>query len=119
MIMLQRKLKCKYVGEPKYLPDNFPVDRFVPVVGYEVRRRNIHRKDSDKEDVVEDVYYQVIDNKGKLIPVASFNMQTMIDDGDEKSMLAIAQNTGEIASMIKSSMYEGEIVVRTNPFQST
>lgn len=115
MIMLQRKLKCKFIGEQKYLPDNFPPNQFVPVVGYEIRKRNIQRQGSDEVLTVEDVYYQVIDNKGKLIPVASFNMQTMIDDGDEKAVMAIAQNTGEIASMIKSSMYEGEIVVRTNP----
>lgn len=80
-IILQRKLKCKFTGSDDYLPEDIPREKFMPIVGYEYRKREV-RKD-DKSFSVEDLYYQVINSKGKIISLASFNCNTMIDENAE------------------------------------
>lgn len=83
MIYLQRKIKARFNGSVDYLPEGIPADKFLPVIGFEVRRRNYQKTPESKIEVKEDLYYHVINNAGKLVPIASFNMQTMIDERAE------------------------------------
>lgn len=83
MIHLQRKIKARFAGSVDYLPEGIPTDKFLPVIGYEVRRREYRKNPEDKPEIKEDVYYLVTNDHGKLIPIASFNMVTMIDEKAE------------------------------------
>lgn len=77
MVWMQRKLKCKVTTtDSRYRPEGIP-ERFIPVLGIETRRRE--KTFEGKITIVEDVYYLVVTNNGKLIPIASFNCVTMID----------------------------------------
>lgn len=81
MIMLQRKIKCKFTGSDDYLPEGVPRDKFIPVIGIEARRRE--KTYEGKTQWVEDLFYIVINNKGKVVTIASFNCSTMIDESAE------------------------------------
>lgn len=80
-IILQRKLKCKFTGSDDYLPEFIPRDSFIPVIGFEYRKREVLKE--NKNFFIEDLYYQVINSKGKIISIASFNCNTMIDEQAE------------------------------------
>lgn len=83
MIHLQRKIKARFAGSVDYLPEGIPTDKFLPVIGYEARRREYRKNPEDKPEIKEDVYYMVTNDHGRLIPIASFNMVTMIDEKAE------------------------------------
>lgn len=86
MVHLQRKIKARFAGSVDYLPEGIPTDKFIPVIGYEVRRREYKKNPDDKPEIKEDIYYLVTNNNGKIIPIASFNMVTMIDEKAEIDM---------------------------------
>lgn len=79
MVWMQRKIKCKVIN-PDYKPDGIP-DKFIPVLGIETRKRE--KEYQGKKMIVEDVYYLVVDNRGKLLSIASFNCATMVDEEAE------------------------------------
>lgn len=97
--MIQRKLKCKFTGSDDFLPEDIPRDKFIPVIGYEYRRKE--REHNGKSFVQEDVYYIVINNKGKLTTIASFNCSTMIDDQAEINANQLMQLLNNITIMGK------------------
>lgn len=80
MVWMQRKIKCKVIND-EYRPEGIPSDRFIPVLGIETRKRE--KEYQGKKMWVEDVYYLVVDNRGKLLSVASFNCSTMVDEEAE------------------------------------
>lgn len=100
-ISLQRKLKCKFTGSDDYLPEGIPRDKFIPVIGFEYRRRE-QNKDG-KSFTVEDVYFQVINDKGKLISIASFNCSTMIDEAAEI-------NGGQLVQLLNNISIMGKLI---------
>jgi len=65
-------------------------------------------KTSGRQEKRDDLFYIVIDNLGRICPVASWNMVTMIDD-EEKTITSISQSIGSIASLLVSSSSEGMI----------
>ncbi len=105
MIHMMRKLKCKYTGPDDYLPEGVPRDKFIPVLGYEVRRRE--QRKEDKTVIVEDVYYMVTNDKGKLVSIASFNCSTMIDERAEIDLSAavkLLENVTMIGKVLSEKM---------------
>jgi len=97
--MIQRKLRCKFTGSDDFLPEDIPRDKFLPVIGYEYRRKE--RQFEGKTIQQEDLYYIVIDNKGKLKTIASFNCSTMIDDQSEINGSQLMQLLNNITIMGK------------------
>lgn len=101
MIHLQRKIKCKFTGSEDFQPEGIPRDKWLPVIGYEARRRE---KDfQGKKETVEDVYYLVTNDKGKLVTIASFNCSTMIDEAAEI-------NSGELMRLMTNISTMGKII---------
>lgn len=83
MIYLQRKLKMKFIGADDYLPEGVPRGKWIPVIGFEVRRREQQKQNEQGTKIVEDIYYVITNDKGKVVSVASFNCSTMIDENAE------------------------------------
>lgn len=97
--MMQRKVKCRYVGESKFKPENVPAEKWMPVIAFEVvRGSNFHE---GKEKTFENLFYHVIDSKGKLVKVASFNCQTIIDDNAEVQGGTLSQMVNNLTVMVK------------------
>lgn len=101
--ILQRKLKCKYTGSDDYLPPDVPREKFMPVVGFEYRKRKIsgvgENHNTTKE--IEDLYFLVINSKGKITTIASFNCNTMIDENAEINAGSLMQLLNNITIMGK------------------
>ena len=100
-MMLQRKIKCKFIGSSEYQPEGIPNDKFIPVIGYEYRKRE-QNKDG-KIIWVEDMYFLVVTAKGKLTPLASFNCATMIDEQAEI-------NGGTLAQLLNNITIIGKVL---------
>lgn len=81
MIYIQRKLKCKYTGDEKYRQEGIERDKWMPVVGFESRKRNVTYEGKTK--VVDDLYYVVISAKSEVLIVSSINCIARIDEGAE------------------------------------
>lgn len=81
MVIMQRKIQCKYTGPDKYLQEGFKRDKWFPVVATEVRRRE--KEYEGKKRTVEEIFYIVIGEKGQLVTTASFNCETRIDESAE------------------------------------
>lgn len=79
MIMLQRKLRCKFMGDKKYLPESITPGKWMPIIGFETRKRRKETRGIVVE--VEDLYYLVVNDNWKVETIASFNCHTMIDNG--------------------------------------
>ena len=77
MIVMQRPLMAKYSGPDEYIPEGIPRDKFLPVVG--VKTRTEERMVKDKPKKIEDIFYLIINDKGKLTEVSSFNCTTEIN----------------------------------------
>lgn len=101
MVHIMRKIKCKFVGSEDYQPEGIPRDKWFPVIGYEIRRRE--KEFQGKKETVEDVYYLVTNDKGKMVTIASFNCSTMIDEQAEIE-------GGKIASLLNNIMLMGKVI---------
>lgn len=99
MIHLQRKIKCKFTGSEEYQPEGIAREKWFPVIGYEIRKRE--KKFENKIEMVEDVFYLVTNEKGRMITLASFNCSTMIDEQAELSGGQLMQLLNNILSMGK------------------
>ena len=82
MAQLIRKLKCKFTAADDYKPEYISRDKWMPVVGIESRRKEI-KKEGRQPQVIEEFFYLIIDDQGKLRTIAAFNCNTMIDDTTE------------------------------------
>lgn len=111
MIMLTRRLKCKYTGTDEFMPKEISRDKAMTVVGYEVQRREVSY--GDKKKVEDDLFLLVIGNTGYITRIASFCCRVMIDDNDDKANSSIAQSIGTMASLLLESSSEGTIHVKT------
>lgn len=107
MIVLQRPLMAKYSGPDEYIPEGITRDKFLPVVG--VKTRTEERMVKDKPKKIEDIFYLVINDKGKLLEVSAFNCTTEINRKLElntdqllNALGAIASNTGIMTEFIKA-----------------
>jgi len=83
MIMLARKIRIKFIGDDNYLPENISRDNWIPVIGWEVRRRSHFIPANGKEKIMEDVFFHCIGNNGKMQVIASFNCMVRIDESAE------------------------------------
>jgi hypothetical protein len=105
MVHIMRKIKCKFTGSEDYQPEGIPRDRWFPVIGYEVRARE---KDfQGKKERVEDIYYLVTNDKGKMVTIASFNCTTMIDESAEiegGKLLSMLQNISIMGKVISEKL---------------
>lgn len=113
MVHLQRKIKCKWCGEEKYLPKDVPTDNWLPVIGYETRRRNARNPESGESIVVEDTYFKVINNNGKLVDIAAFNCKVTVDS-EENATVSIAAAIGQIMAIIGEICPDGFLKVATH-----
>lgn len=105
MIMLQRKIRCKYTGNDNYMPKDskgnplLSRERWIPVIGYEIRRRE--KIYDGKIRVVEDIYLVVINDNQKVETIASFNCHVLIDDQAEWNFSKLTDMLNNISVMIK------------------
>jgi hypothetical protein len=81
MVIMQRKIQCKYTGPDKYMQEGFRRDKWLPVVATEVRKRE--KAYEGKKRVIEEIFYIIIGDNGQLITTASFNCETRIDESAE------------------------------------
>lgn len=105
MIMLQRKIKCKFTGSEDYQPEGIPRDRWLPVIGWETRKRE--KEYQGTKQWVEDIFYHVTNEKGKLVCIASFNCSTMIDEKAEVDLnlaIELLKNSTVIGKAICEKM---------------
>lgn len=102
MAQLIKKIKCKFVAADEYKPDEISRDRWMPVIGIESRKKEFKR--DDKPSVFgEEFFFLVIDDKGKLRTIASFNCQTMIDDNAEI-------NPGQLMRLLENIAIIGKVL---------
>jgi hypothetical protein len=82
MLFFQRRIKCKYVGEKKFAPESITPNVWMPVIGFYGKLKKIkndHASGSIENEKMY-IYYYVIGNDGKLLSVASWNCNTMLDE---------------------------------------
>jgi len=109
MVMLQRKLKCKYVGTDEFMPKDITREKMMPVIGFEVQRREAEY--DGKKRIEDDLFLLVVNNNGRIVRVAAWCCKVIIDE-DEKAIAGIAQSVGSVASMIMESSNEGMIQIK-------
>lgn len=100
-----RKIKCKFTGSDDFLPEGVPRDKWLPVIGYETRKRE--KEFEGKKSIVEDILYLVTNEKGKIVPIASFNCSTMIDDQSEiegGKLLSVLNNILAMGKVLSEKM---------------
>lgn len=105
MIHLTKPLKAKYTGPDDYLPENIPRDKWLPVIGYEIRRIPKNIKGETKE--VEEPFFLFIDTVGKIKAVAAFNFSTLIDDKailDANQVCQLLQNVVSLLKVLSEKM---------------
>lgn len=96
-----RKLKCRFSGDKKYLPDGIPENKWIPVIGYEIRERHQASRNNANR-IVNDIFYLVLDDKGKIIPLASFNCQTIVDDSELQVMVSMVKGIATLVETLKA-----------------
>lgn len=101
MVHMMRKLKCKFTGSEDFQPEGIPRDKWLPVLGYETRNRV--KRFENKEENVTDIYYLVMNDKGRLTTIASFNCSTMIDEAAELE-------GGKLLSMLNNISLMGKVI---------
>ncbi len=116
MIMLQRKLKCEFVGTDEFMPKDITRDKTIPVIGFEVQRREAEYIDlidlvDEKKQIEDDLFLLVVNNSGRIVRIAAWCCKVTIDE-DERAIVGIAQSVGLVASMIKESSNEGMIQIK-------
>lgn len=99
--IIQRKLKCKFTGSDDFLPEGVPRDKFMPVIAYEYQRRE--KEFEGKARIQEDLFYIVLNNKGKPTRIASFNCATMIDENAEI-------NAGQLMQLLNNITIMGKVI---------
>lgn len=99
MIHLTRVVKVKYSGPDDYLPENIGREKWMPVIGYEVR--HVKKTIKEVERDIEEIFFRVIDNNGKLVHVAAFNCSVMIDEKATMDGNQIVSLLGNVVSLIK------------------
>jgi len=105
MVHMQRKVKCKFIGSEEYQPEGIPREKWLPVLGVEVRKRE--KEFNNKKEIVEDIYYLVANDKAKMVTIASFNCSTMIDDAAEINygqLMATLNNISIMGKVISEKM---------------
>lgn len=100
MIYLQRKLRACYAGEEKYRPEQMPVNKYLPVIGWSTKRRL--KNNNKTAEYVDEPHLIIIGNNGKPIEVVMFNLKVMIDDRSEVDMVALSQMTRNITIIGKA-----------------
>lgn len=115
MIMLQRKLTCKYTGTDEYMPKDVQRDKKMAVIGFEVQKREVSY--NGKRRIEDDLFFLVVNNKGHVTRLASFCCSVMVDDTEDRTRAALAQGVGsvaELSSMLLCSSEGGMVTVNVN-----
>ena len=106
MIYFQRKLKAKFTGDSKFLPQEMPEEIFIPVIGYTTQKRIQMMDDGSGKQVPkekEDTYFFCIGASGKLFRVAEYNCNVMIDEkGELDTMTVAAEICGKLAKAVEN-----------------
>ena len=99
MIHMMRKIKMEYTGDEKYLPDAVQRKKWYSIVGYEARKTEKHFE--SKKKWVEEIFYFIIADNGKMTLIASFNCNTKIDEQAEIPGGQITGLMNNILSLLK------------------
>lgn len=85
-MFINRKVKVKFAGDDDYRPRDMPANKFIPAIGFSTRR--IEKNVEGKHRIDEELYFIIIDNQGKAVPVAAFNCVAVCDEADDTAKLA-------------------------------
>ena len=99
-MFLQRKLRACYAGDEKYRPEQMPKEKYLPVIGWDTKRRL--KNNGQKAEYVDEPYFVIIGNNGRPIEVVMFNCKVMIDDRSEVDMVALSQMARNITIIGKA-----------------
>jgi hypothetical protein len=99
-MFLQRKLRACYAGDEKYRPEQMPKEKYLPVIGWDTKRRL--KNNGQKAEYVDEPYLVIIGNNGRPIEVVMFNCKVMIDDKSEVDMVALSQMARNITIIGKA-----------------
>ncbi|MDD5688605.1 MAG: hypothetical protein PHE88_12325 [Elusimicrobia bacterium] len=100
MVYFNRKLKVKFSGDPKFLPQDMPEGKFLPVIGYTTQKRvqMIENVPKEKEDAF---FFCIGITSGHIFRIAEFNCTVMIDEKAEMDILTKAvEMTGQLSHAI-------------------
>lgn len=84
MVQFSRRLILKYKGKPEHKPKNISNDTVYYVVGIEHEKEEKILVDNGKERKkrTDSIYFFVIDDNAKLIPIPSFNCAVFLDESN-------------------------------------
>ena len=85
-MFINRRVKVKFIGKDDFRPRDMPANKFIPVIGFTTRR--VEKLFEGKERIEEELYYIIIDNQGKSVPVAAFNCVAVCDEADDIAKIA-------------------------------
>ena len=106
MVYFNRKLKVKFSGDQKFLPQEMPEGKFLPVLGYTTQKR-IQKVDDGTGTMVpkekEDIYFFCIGTNGHFFRIAEFNCAVMIDEKAELDVMTVAAEIcGKLAKAVEN-----------------
>ncbi len=107
MVYFNRKIKVKFSGDQKFLPQDMPEGKFLPVLGYTFQKRTQVIDDVPKEK--EDIYFFCIGTSGKMFRVSEFNCKIMID---EKAELDVMTMAAEICGKLEKAVNNCNILLK-------
>ncbi len=89
MLHYLRKIKIKFVGDAKYIPNEMPEGKFIPVIGYSTRTVTINKGGED-QSTKDEVLFHCIGVNGKMVRIVEFNCLVMIDEKAELDVMTVA-----------------------------
>jgi len=99
MIHMIHPIQCKYTGDDKYMRDGIERKKWYTVVGYEAR--NVEKEFEGKKKWIDELFYLVINDQGKMVVIASFNCSVRIDQQSEIPGTQIAGLMSNLLSLVK------------------
>jgi len=88
-VILQRKLRAMYCGKEEYRPEQMPLRKYVPVIGYTHHKRTITK--NGRNDMVDQPFLICIGNNGIPIEIVMFNLKVMIDERELDYLTTLSQ----------------------------
>lgn len=99
MIQMMKKIEVKFTGDDEYRPKELPRDKWLSVLGYEWKRRNTEYEGKPK--VVNDLFFIVVGNNGKVCRVSEISCSVRIDQRSEIEGGQLIQMMNNITTLLK------------------
>jgi hypothetical protein len=99
-VILQRKLRAMYCGKEEYRPEQMPLRKYVPVIGYTHHKRTITK--NGRNDIVDQPFLICIGNNGIPIEIVMFNLKVMIDERELDYLTTLSQMVRNLTIIGKS-----------------